>query len=53
VLHEIEWNGLDSTDATGKQALISQENDYMVQVQAVNPLTGTSAIARGSLRVRL
>jgi flagellar hook assembly protein FlgD len=51
--HEFEWNGIDTTDTTGKNFITSGEGDYTVTIQAVNPATGTSAIVRGSLKVRL
>ena len=50
--HELQWTGLDSSDATGKKFLVTTEGDYTVQVQAVNPVTGASAIAKGALKLR-
>jgi flagellar hook assembly protein FlgD len=50
--HEIEWNGTDASDATGKKALAAEEGDYLVSVQAVNPVTGTSSTTRGNVRIK-
>ncbi len=49
---EIDWNGTDPADTTGKNELTADEGDYMVSVQAVNPSTGTSSTARGMLRIK-
>ncbi len=49
---ELNWYGMDPADTTGKKALVSEEGDYMVTVQTVNPVTGTSSTARGNLRIR-
>ena len=49
--HELEWNGLDSLDATGKKFITPGEGDYIVSIQAVNPTTGTSTTVRGSLKI--
>ena len=49
--HEFEWNGLDVADSTGKQFLVSQEGTYTISIKAVNPATGSSAIAKGSLKI--
>jgi flagellar hook assembly protein FlgD len=46
------WNGLDDTDETGKRTLISEEGDYLVSIQATNPLTGASSTTRGNLRIK-
>ncbi len=48
--HEIEWNGLDAADTTGKKLLISAEGDYTVVIQATNPVSGTSSTARANLK---
>lgn len=48
---EIDWNGMDTTDTSGKKALFTEVGDYMVSVQTVNPVTGTSSTARGYLRI--
>jgi flagellar hook assembly protein FlgD len=48
---EVEWNGLASADATAKNELVSEEGDYMVTVQAVNPATGTSSITKANARI--
>jgi flagellar hook assembly protein FlgD len=48
---EFTWNGLDAADTTGKATLITEEGDYMVTVQAVNPATGTSRIAKANVKI--
>ena len=47
----LEWRGLDTTDATGKKSLVTEEGDYTVSVQTVNPATGTSSTARANIRI--
>jgi len=49
---ELEWRGLDATDPNGTKMMIVEEGDYMVSVQAVNPVTGTSATSRRNLRIQ-
>ena|GEM_PF-6442690 len=49
----LEWTGIDIADATGNRVVISEEGDYMVWIQAVNPVTGSSSVVRGSLRIGL
>ncbi len=49
--HEIEWNSLDMTDTTGKKLLITTEGSYTVKIQAVDSVSGTSALAWGSLQI--
>jgi hypothetical protein len=49
--HEIGWNGMDVMDETGKKMLVTEEGDYMVSVQAVNPLTGTSSTAKANVKI--
>jgi flagellar hook assembly protein FlgD len=49
--HEVEWNGLDLTDATGKKAVISAEGSYVLKIQATNPVTGASASASENLLI--
>jgi hypothetical protein len=46
-----DWNGMDAADTTGKKTLIAEEGDYMVSVQTVNPVTGTSSTTRANLRI--
>ena len=49
-----DWTGLDTTDATGKRLLlypISTDIYYMIKIQAINPQTGTTAIARGYVKI--
>jgi flagellar hook assembly protein FlgD len=46
-----DWNGLDAADTTGKTTLITEEGDYMVSVQTVNPATGTSSTMRANVRI--
>jgi flagellar hook assembly protein FlgD len=48
---EVDWNGLDPADVTAKNELVSEEGDYMVTVQAVNPATGTSSITKANARI--
>ncbi len=48
---EFDWHGMDPTDTTGKEALVSEEGNYMVTIQAVNPITGTSSTTRGNLAI--
>ncbi len=48
---ETDWYGTDPADITGKKALVSEAGDYIVSIQAVNPVTGTSSIVRGNLRI--
>ncbi|MFA5073213.1 MAG: fibronectin type III domain-containing protein [Nitrospirota bacterium] len=48
---ETTWNGMDTSDTTGKKTLVTEEGDYMVTIQAVNPVTGTSSITKGNLRI--
>jgi flagellar hook assembly protein FlgD len=50
--HEVQWNGLDSADPAGARALFTEEGDYRVSIQAINPSTNTSTTARGSLKVK-
>ena len=50
--HEVEWNGLDPADTTGKKLLVSQEGTCTVSVPAVNPVTGSSSTAKGTLVIR-
>jgi flagellar hook assembly protein FlgD len=49
--HEIKWDGVDPSDSSGKKLLISPEGGYTVSIQAVNPVTGASSVAKGSLRI--
>lgn len=49
--HEIEWNGIDPADPAGRNVLATKEGDYIVSVQAVNPITGTSSTARANVRI--
>jgi flagellar hook assembly protein FlgD len=49
--YELDWTAADISDATGKGFVMSGEGDYMVWVQATNPVTGASSVAKGSLRV--
>ncbi len=44
-------NLLDGTDATGKKFVISEEGDYAVSIQAVNPVTGSNSIVKGNIRI--
>jgi flagellar hook assembly protein FlgD len=46
-----EWTGLDAADPTGMKTLITEEGDYTVSVQAVNPTTGTSSTTRANIRI--
>ncbi len=46
-----EWTGLNAADPTGKETLITEEGNYMVSVQAVNPVTGTSSMTRANIRI--
>jgi flagellar hook assembly protein FlgD len=48
---EIEWYGIDPADTTGKKELVTEEGDYMVSVQAVNPITGTSSTSKANVRI--
>jgi flagellar hook assembly protein FlgD len=48
--HEVVWNGVATAD--GKEFVVSEEGDYIVTVQAVNPLTGTVSTKRGGLRIK-
>jgi hypothetical protein len=47
----LEWAAADLTDVTGKQLVFSEKGNYMVTIQAVNPLTGSSSTARGNLKI--
>ena len=47
--HEIEWNGIDPGDASGKTLMLPAEGAYTLTVQAVNPVTGSSSTARGQV----
>jgi hypothetical protein len=47
----LEWNGLDTTDPAGMKTLITEEGDYMVSVQAVNPVSGSIATTRANVRI--
>ncbi|KAF0219661.1 MAG: Parallel beta-helix repeat, partial [Geobacteraceae bacterium] len=49
--YEFEWTAADLTDTAGKLLLLSEEGDYMVSVQAVNPTTGSSSVTKGNLRI--
>lgn len=49
--HEIEWTGIDSADPAGKNMLATEEGDYMVSVQAVNPQTVTISTSRANVRI--
>ncbi len=46
-----EWTGLNAADPTGKETLITEEGNYMVSVQAVNPVTGKSSMTRANIRI--
>ncbi len=48
---ELDWNDLDPADTNGMKALFSGEGNYMVTVTAVNPVTGSTSIARGNLMI--
>jgi flagellar hook assembly protein FlgD len=48
---EVDWNGMDATDTAGMKTLITEGGDYMVSVQAVNPVTGTSSTAKTNVRI--
>jgi parallel beta-helix repeat protein len=48
---ELDWTGMNPIDTTGKNALVSEEGDYMVTVRAMNPVTGSSSTAGGNLRI--
>lgn len=48
---ETNWNGIDTADTTAKNLLINEEGDYMVTVQAMNPITGTSSTAKANVRM--
>jgi flagellar hook assembly protein FlgD len=48
---ELEWTGMDPNDTTGKNALVSEEGNYRVTVQAVNPVTGSSSTSRGNVQI--
>lgn len=48
---ETYWNGLDPADTTGKNVLVTEEGDFMVSVQAVNTLTGTSSTTKANVRI--
>jgi len=48
--HDVNWNGLDLTDATAKRCLISKEGNYTVKIQAV-PATGTSSTVYRNLQI--
>jgi flagellar hook assembly protein FlgD/general stress protein 26 len=47
--YEIEWNGVDPADLTAKGFVVNFEDDYVVWVQAIDPVTGASTTRRGSL----
>jgi hypothetical protein len=49
--HEITWNGFDMSDETGKKLIISSEGSYIVNIQAVNPISGSNATSKGSLQI--
>ncbi len=49
--HEIEWNGIDPSDVSGKNLQILKEGDYIVSIQAANPVTGRTSDLKGCLRV--
>jgi hypothetical protein len=49
--HDVSWNALDSTDATGKKLDISESGSFEVSILAGNPVTGTSSTLKGSLQV--
>jgi hypothetical protein len=49
--HEIQWDGIDPSDTSGKKLLTSKEGYYTVSIQAVNPVTGESSSAKGCLSV--
>jgi len=48
---ELEWRGMDTTDETGKKTLVTDEGDYMVSVQTVNPATGTSSTTKANIKI--
>jgi transcriptional regulator CtsR/flagellar hook assembly protein FlgD len=50
-LHQLDWYGLDSSDTSAKKFIVSTEGLYTVVIQVVNPVTGTSSIARASLKI--
>jgi flagellar hook assembly protein FlgD len=49
--HEIDWNGLNPSDTTGKGLVISGEGAYTISVQVTNSVTGSSSTARGLVTV--
>jgi len=49
--YELEWTAADATDVTGKKFLFSEEGDYMVWIQVVKPVTGTSSVTKGNLKI--
>ncbi len=50
---EFEWRGIDSTDASGKKLVLSEEGIYTVRITAVNPESGSISTAYGKLKIGL
>jgi flagellar hook assembly protein FlgD len=47
----VAWNGIDTTDISGKKFTTSGDGPYTVLVQALNPVTGSSGLARAALLI--
>jgi flagellar hook assembly protein FlgD len=48
---EITWNGVASSDPSGKTSTIVEEGDYIVQITATNPSTGTISKNQGNIAI--
>ena len=48
----VEWRGQSASDPTGKQFDFDKEGNYTVSIQAVNPVTGSSSVRSGNIKVQ-
>src|SRR5574341_1449030 len=50
--HQIDWQGIDQLDPSGKKLLIASDGDYVVSIQAVNADTGSRSGSRGNISIK-
>ncbi len=48
---EFDWNGIDSTDTSGKKVILSAEGSYMVKITAASPTTGSNSSGYANLQL--
>lgn len=50
--HQIDWQGIDQLDPSGKKLLIASDGDYVVSIQAVNADTRSRSGSRGNISIK-